>query len=168
MSAPEKLKSEGVKRLIEDALWTQGLRSKLDSSKKRHEFQTDHGFRKFFKTRCQLSKVNSLHIEMLMNHSIGISDSYMKPTDDDLLKDYLNAVDSLTINGEYLLQKQVEVLKHKTKDNEYIIKGKLLDSESEIQNLKEQIRLMQASQKEILECLRYPEKLAQINTENIT
>jgi len=92
----------------------------------------------------------------------------MKPTDDDLLKDYLNAVDSLTINGEYLLQKQVEVLKHKTKDNEYIIKGKLLDSESEIQNLKEQIRLMQASQKEILESLRYPEKLAQINTENIT
>ena len=168
VSAPEKLKSEGVKRLIEDALWTQGLRSKLDSSKKRHEFQTDHGFRKFFKTRCQLSKVNSLHIEMLMNHSIGISDSYMKPTDDDLLKDYLNAVDSLTINGEYLLQKQVEVLKHKTKDNEYIIKGKLLDSESEIQNLKEQIRLMQASQKEILESLRYPEKLAQINTENIT
>ncbi|MGB6673183.1 MAG: hypothetical protein WBE34_12175, partial [Candidatus Nitrosopolaris sp.] len=64
----------GVKRLVEDALWTQGLRRKLDQNKKRHEFQTDHGFRKFFKTRCELSKVNSLHIEILMNHSTGISE----------------------------------------------------------------------------------------------
>ncbi|MGA9845439.1 MAG: hypothetical protein WBQ25_24340 [Nitrososphaeraceae archaeon] len=45
VSAPVKLKSEGVKRLVEDALWTQGLRKKLDSDKKRHEFQTDHGLR---------------------------------------------------------------------------------------------------------------------------
>ena len=26
---PEKLKSSGIKRLIEDALWTQGIRKKL-------------------------------------------------------------------------------------------------------------------------------------------
>ena len=74
VSVPVKLQSEGVKRLVEDALWTQGLRRKLDQNKKRHEFQTDHGFRKFFKTRCELSKVNSLHIEILMNHSTGISE----------------------------------------------------------------------------------------------
>jgi hypothetical protein len=74
VSVPIKLQSEGVKRLVEDALWTQGIRSKLGPNKKRHEFQTDHGFRKFFKTRCELSKVNSLHTEILMNHSIGISD----------------------------------------------------------------------------------------------
>jgi hypothetical protein len=67
VSAPVKLQSEGVKRLVEDILWTQGVRSKLDPNKKRHEFQTDHGFPKFFKTRCELSKVNSLHIEILMN-----------------------------------------------------------------------------------------------------
>ena len=30
ISAPVKLQSEGVKRLIEDALWTQGLRKKLN------------------------------------------------------------------------------------------------------------------------------------------
>jgi len=53
VSAPIKLRSEGVKRLVEDALWTQGLRKKLDSNKKRHEFQTDHGLRKWFK-RAQI------------------------------------------------------------------------------------------------------------------
>jgi hypothetical protein len=45
VSAPVKLQSEGVKRLIEDALWTQGLK-KLFIIKKRHKFQICHGFRK--------------------------------------------------------------------------------------------------------------------------
>ena len=53
VSAPKKLKSSGVKRLMEDALWTQGLRKILEADKGRHEFQTDHGFRKWFKTRCE-------------------------------------------------------------------------------------------------------------------
>ena len=78
VSAPVKLQSEGVKRLIEDALWTQGLRKKLDSGKKRHEFQTDHGFRKWFKTRCELSGMKPINIEILMGHSTGISDSYYR------------------------------------------------------------------------------------------
>jgi hypothetical protein len=81
VSAPIKLQPEGVKRLVDDPLWTQGIRRKLESNKKRHEFQTDHGFRKWFKTRCELSKMNSLNIEILMNHSTGISDPYMRPTD---------------------------------------------------------------------------------------
>jgi hypothetical protein len=38
-----KLKSAGVKRLMEDALWTQGLRKKLETE------AADHGFRKWFK-----------------------------------------------------------------------------------------------------------------------
>jgi hypothetical protein len=46
VSAPVKLQSEGVKRLIEDALWTQGLGKKLFNIKKRHKFQICHGFRK--------------------------------------------------------------------------------------------------------------------------
>jgi hypothetical protein len=61
-----------VKRLMEDALWTQGLRAKLESGKRRHEFQTDHGFRKWFKTRCELVGMKPINIEKLMNHSIGM------------------------------------------------------------------------------------------------
>jgi hypothetical protein len=52
VTKPEKLKPSGVKRLMEDALWTQRLRKKLDPGRRRHDFQTDHGFRKWFKTRC--------------------------------------------------------------------------------------------------------------------
>ena len=48
ISVPLKLQSAGVKRIIEDALWTQQIRKKLGGGKKRHEFQADHGFRKWF------------------------------------------------------------------------------------------------------------------------
>ena len=59
----------------------------------------------------------------------------MKRTEEDLLTDYLNAVDSLTINTEHLLQKQVERIKQDTKDNEYIIRGKLQERDDQIQKL---------------------------------
>lgn len=71
-----KLKSSGVKRLIEDALWTEGIRSNLEPGKRRHEFQTDHGFRKWFKTRCEIAGLKPINIEKMMGHSVGISDSF--------------------------------------------------------------------------------------------
>jgi hypothetical protein len=100
VTAPKKLKSSGVKRLMEDALWTQGLRKKLPEGKRRHEFQTDHDLRKWFKIRCELSKMQSINIEELMNHSTGISNSYYRVTESQLLEDYLNAVPFLTISPE--------------------------------------------------------------------
>jgi hypothetical protein len=98
ITAPKQLKSAGVKRLMEDALWAQGLRTKLESGKRRHEFQTDHGFRKWFKTRCELAGMKPINIEKLMNHSIGISNSYYRATENELLEDYLKAVEVLTIS----------------------------------------------------------------------
>jgi hypothetical protein len=42
VTMPKKLSSIGVKRLIERALWAQGLRKDLEEGKKRHEFATCH------------------------------------------------------------------------------------------------------------------------------
>ncbi len=44
IAIPKKLKASGIKRLVEDALWTQGLLTKLPEGKRRHEFQANHGF----------------------------------------------------------------------------------------------------------------------------
>ncbi len=50
---------------MEDALWTQGIRKKSKLKRNRYEFQTDHGFRKWFKTRCEISvSFPSLHISL--------------------------------------------------------------------------------------------------------
>jgi hypothetical protein len=73
---------------------------KLESGKRRHEFQTDHGFRKWFKTRCELAGMKPINIEKLMNHSVGISNSYYRATENDILEDYLKVADFLTISKE--------------------------------------------------------------------
>jgi hypothetical protein len=108
ITIPKKLRSSGVKRLVERALWAQGLRKKLLPGRKRHEFQADHGFRKWFKTRCEIGGMKSINVETLMGHSIGIQDSYYRATSDELLQDYLKATSFLSIDYEYELQKQVD------------------------------------------------------------
>jgi hypothetical protein len=113
VTAPKKLKSSGVKRLMEDALWTQGLRKKLAEGNRRHEFQTDHGLRKWFKTHCELSRMQPINIEELMNHSTGISDSYYRVTESQLLEDYLKAVPCLTISPENRLILENQEIKYR-------------------------------------------------------
>lgn len=45
-----------------------------------------------------------------MSHSIGISDSYYRITEEELLQDYLKAVEFLTINNEEKLRTEVKKL----------------------------------------------------------
>lgn len=87
VSIPKKLKATGVKRLVE-ALWTQGLRTKLPDGKRRHEFQANHGFRKLFKTQCEQAGIKSLVVEVLLNHSTGVTDSYYRPTQAEMLDEF--------------------------------------------------------------------------------
>jgi hypothetical protein len=112
---PVRLKSSGIKRLMEDALWSQGIRKRLEPGQRRHEFQVDHGYRKWFKTRCEQSGMKSINIEKLMGHSIGISDSYYRITEVELLDEYLKAVDLLTINENNILRRQVTELSENAK-----------------------------------------------------
>jgi hypothetical protein len=99
VTLPKKLTSLGIKRLIERALKAQGIRKELPLGQKRHEFQADHGFRKFFKTRSE-QIMRPINVETLMGHSTGISDSYYKPNEKELLDDYLKATDELTFLPE--------------------------------------------------------------------
>ena len=129
---PKKLKSSGIRRLIERALWEQGLRQPLAEGKKRHEWKAAHGFRKFYKTRTE-QMMKPINVEITMGHDIGVSASYYKPTEHEVLQDYLKAIDLLTINDTKLkLEREVKKLSEKSRDNEYIIEGKLAQKEQEI------------------------------------
>lgn len=108
---PKKLTSIGVKRLIERALWAQGLRKDLEKGRKRHEFATCHALRKYFKTQCELAGVKPINIEYLMGHSTGISDAYYRPSESELLNDYLKGINSLTIDDTRKLKIEVEALR---------------------------------------------------------
>jgi hypothetical protein len=167
-TCPKKLQSSGVKRLLERGLFEEGIRQPLTDGAKRHEWKAAHGFRKFYKTRAEQA-MKPINVELTMGHNLalGISACYYKPTDREVLEDYLKAVDLLTINSDKLiLQKQVLELKEKSKDSEYIVKAKLEEKNVEIENMKGQIVLMQQAQKEILDLLKDPAKLLEIVNDN--
>jgi hypothetical protein len=141
VTIPKKLKATGVKRLVEDALWTQGLRTKLAEGKRRHEFQANHGFRKAFKTMCETAGVKPIVTETLMGHSTGISDSYYRPTENDLLEEYLKAADVLTISNENRLKMQVEVLAATSKETKEMITVRMAEKDRELQLLRQRNEL---------------------------
>lgn len=111
---PVRLKSSGIKRLMEDALWSQGIRKRLEPGKRRHEFQTGHGYRKWSKTQFGIAGMKSINTEILMGHSVGISDSYYRIPEGEILEDYLNAMDFLTISENNILRERLSELSEKT------------------------------------------------------
>ncbi|MDP9305891.1 MAG: site-specific integrase [Thermoproteota archaeon] len=67
-----------------------------------------HGFRKFFTTQLVNSKLNPEIREMLLGHKIGLASCYYKPTEQEMLNEYLKAVNLLTINEENRLKLKLE------------------------------------------------------------
>jgi hypothetical protein len=88
-------------------LYSIGIRK---NKKRRHEFSV-HIFRKYFKTKAEIAGMKPAAVEMLMGHSLGISDSYFKPTEEEILAEYLKVVDALSINDTQKLKFEVESLK---------------------------------------------------------
>jgi hypothetical protein len=116
-------------------LWEQGIRHPLAEGIRRHEWKAAHGFRKFYKSRAE-QVMKPINVEITMGHNIGISASYYKPTEREVMEDYLKAVDPLTINSDkVVLQRQVAELKEKSKDTDHIITGKLQEKDKQIESL---------------------------------
>jgi integrase len=139
-SEPKQLKIHGVKNLINRALWEQGVRDNLREGERRHEFKMVHGFRKFFKTMAE-QKMSPANVEMLLNHDIGVSASYYKPTEQHLLEDYLKVVDLLTINEENKLKKQVKDQAKKNSEKEYMLNVAMMQKDREVEELKKQDKI---------------------------
>ena len=85
--------------------------------------------------RCEISGMKSINIEILMGHSIGISDSYYKITEDELLTEYLKASDYLMVSNENQLQKQYDKIQLQNQNDIKLVEGKLFEKENEIEVL---------------------------------
>lgn len=132
---PKQLKSLGLKSLVERALYAQGVRKPLTNGKRRHEFKTDHGLRKYFKTMAE-KKMKSLHVEILMGHATGLADNYYRISEQELLEEYLKATNDLNLyfttpteNKVQSLEKDIVGLKN------YISKVMLAIGESKYESL---------------------------------
>ena len=120
---PKPLNSFAITRLLNRAWQAQKIRPKLQKGEKRHEFKTAHGFRKYFKTQAEQARIPSIKIEMLMGHSLGVSDSYVRFTEKEMLEDYLLGIDYLTVNQTVVLinktlKKQEETIHKSLKEME--------------------------------------------------
>jgi integrase len=97
----------GIESLLSVILLKSCVRT-LSHNRDRKEVARAHGFRKFFTTQLINSNVNPEIREMLLGHKIGLTSCYYRPTQKDILNEYLKAVDSLTINEENRLKLKLE------------------------------------------------------------
>jgi hypothetical protein len=128
----------------------------------RTELMQTHGFRKFFKTTCINAGMNPLYSEYVMGHRSGLTKSYFKPSDTELLEGndkalgYISVINDLTINEEYRLRKKVDELTKK--------KG-------EIETLKirhnQEIKAMRDQMNQIISMIQHNPKLAQVKPESL-
>ena len=136
---PKKLKIKGLSKLLDDKLHKSGViqaGKETEGTKhgqKRNVIARAHGFRKFTTTNMVRAKVSPEAREMLLGHSIGLSDAYYRPDESELLDEYLKAVDYLTINEENRLRREVETLR--------VEKSKVDELALEISRLKESLQL---------------------------
>ena len=153
---PRHLTSKSIRSMINDVLTKySSLRKKLpfdyENNRKegRNSTMLTHAFRKFCNTECAKAGVYPDFIELMLGHKLpGMRSHYMKPDVNTLLegtkevKGYIAAIDSLTINDENRLSKQVQELKEKNQDSEYVIKGKLQEKEEQIKKLEESVAFL--------------------------
>jgi integrase len=136
---PKKMKLRTMQHLLEERLNRSGV---MPSGKliegdrhgiKRNPVARSHGFRKFATTNMIRAKLNPEAREMLLGHSIGLSNAYYRPDESEVLAEYMKAVDLLTINEENKLRREVETLK--------VEKSKIDELALEISRLKESLQL---------------------------
>lgn len=104
-------KGKSLRVTLQNCISSTGLRG-IDhvNPHKRKQIPVLHGFRKFFTKQLVDSKLNPEIREMLLGHKIGLASAYYKPTEQEMLNEYSNAINLLTINEENRLKRQVENL----------------------------------------------------------
>jgi integrase len=168
----KRLENKAISRLLIRALYEQGLRETLEDGEHRHEFKAAHGFRKYFKTKSE-QVMNRLNVEFLLGHAIGLNSNYYRPTQQELLQDYLKAVESLTINESKditILREQQEVLEKRTqeKDNEVeLLKSKINALEREKEHERGQSKNELEDMKKTLQQVKQEQATFRANTRNI-
>jgi hypothetical protein len=130
---PRPLGRETFKKMIERIGLKSGVIEKtalVESGRGyRRPVKETHGFRKFFQTTCIGNGLPPLHSEYLMGHHSGSLpvESYYRPSESDLLEGndkmigYVGVIDSLTINEENKLRREVTTLKQREKESNQML-----------------------------------------------
>ena len=125
VTLPKKADANAIRQIFTRAWKIQNVRP-ADNDIRRHEFKSTHCFRKYFETHA-MESMKLLNVKILMGQDTGLEKSYYKPSEKDLLEDYLKVVELLTFNDQSSLRKRVDTL--------LIEKSRIDDLEAKIQKL---------------------------------
>lgn len=116
---PKKLTTAAIQKILSRALQKQGIRQPLKKGSRRHPFKLAHGLRKAFRSKAGLV-MHHLNVELIMGHkTTGTQETYWRPTEEEVLEDYLKAVQSLTINEDVTnIKKHQENLEKRQEDKD--------------------------------------------------
>jgi len=127
---PRLISKKTLAREISNVAVLAGVRqaNKNGGPSQRHKIMLTHGLRKFFKKQCRRAGVDAVNLEYMVGHKTGNPEfgvtslmmTYDPAIEDELLKEYLKAIDNLTIDPANRLQKQVKELEVKAKAGEKV------------------------------------------------
>jgi hypothetical protein len=138
----ELLNTSTIRWILYDLLSHKtGMRIKnLNNKSLRHDTMMCHGLRKFFDTAVTNAGMHPLYSEKIMGHSLGLKHKYTKITSDETLEGndkmigYAGAINDLTINETYRLQKKVWELEEYKRNQKEMLRKLLLESSYQIKN----------------------------------
>jgi hypothetical protein len=110
-----------------------------------------HSFRKIFNTICIQNNMNHSVKEKLMGHKkeLELDFNYYRPSEEQLLKEYLNkVVDDLTVNEENRLKRENQELKKQDDYNKFLIDKEMKEMRENNQMLTSKINEYEEAYKE--------------------
>jgi integrase len=114
---PKPMSNNAIESLLWRHCYKNGLKTKgvTDPDNKHKHDRTEtyiaHSLRKFFESQLITEgKVNVLITNMLLGHNIGLDKSYYKPSTEDIINAYKQALPYITISQEINLSYKVESL----------------------------------------------------------
>lgn len=129
---------ENVSYLIYSVLKDIGLR-KANPTKRRTDIMRMHAFRKGFNTSLMKAGVKPVVVEMLMGHKVGLQQNYLRMSEEEVMAEYVKALDLLTISEEKKLRHEVEKLKVETAELD-IMKKNYIDMKLQLESKDDDIK----------------------------
>ena len=115
---PIPITPKSLSAVFRRILLISGVRNKIHPQSQRHDKAEFHAFRKAYATTLVHANVNHLVKELLMGHSVGLDNSYYRPSEEKMLGEYTKAVDALTIDPSNRLKRKVKVLEERQNEIE--------------------------------------------------
>jgi len=103
---------DGIRMSVYSLLVKSGIRVVGSNRRNRNDISMTHGFRKFYETMLVNSNIHETIIRKLTGHSENgnLTQRYARQTEEEMLEEYMKAVNNLTINEENRLRMKVEKL----------------------------------------------------------